>query len=118
MTSSWFRRLFPLLPRPSNPPSSAAVVSGAPPRVVDIDLYPDLDGQPAWTAEWGLLDDERMIHQMTSNDLSRLVEHVLRDARHRWGHYPDVTVQWSLHRSEDVTGTILHGVTLPVTLVV
>ncbi|PPI89062.1 hypothetical protein C5E46_35445 [Nocardia nova] len=87
--------------------------------MVDVDLYNGLDDGEDWTAEWGLLD-ETMVDEITTNDLGALVEHVLADARDRWGQYQDVTVQWSLHDDDgnvtDVTGSELDDVVLPVTL--
>lgn len=113
MPGTWFKRLFP---RPATPP---AATSGPPTRVVDIDLYYGLDDGADWTAEWGLLD-EPMVEEITTNDLAALVEHVLADARDRWGQYPDVTVQWSLHDEAgevtDVTGSEVDDIVLPVTL--
>ncbi|MBF6548847.1 hypothetical protein [Nocardia brasiliensis] len=87
--------------------------------VVDVDLYCDVDGSRDWTAEWGLLD-EQMVDEITRSDLLALVDHVLADARTRWGEGPKVLVQWSLHhddgRSTNVTGREIDGVILPFTL--
>lgn len=112
---SWFKRL---IPRPVTPP---AVSRRSRPRVIDVDLYRGLDGGDDWTAEWGPLD-EPAVDEITTGDLAALVEHVLADARNRWGQgeRPDLTVQWSLHDEDDtttdVTGTAVGDVVMPLTL--
>ncbi|GAB2706567.1 hypothetical protein [Nocardia thraciensis] len=98
-----------------------------PPGIVEIALFRDVDPDEfGWSAEWGMLDG-KLRCERTAEDLGGLVEHVLTDARRRWGHDPAVAVQWALHRGDpfrgsdydlgaDVTGTVVDGVPLPATL--